>query len=123
MSILTLPAPIADPDLDDLDLDPIAPADRPTRTSTKAARPAGGTCGLTLSINGVRYRVRPIPCGDFGAVKAFRLAKQGGKGDVYDLVAFVDHAACDCPDFTFHRDGRDPAGCKHLKAARACGLI
>ena len=30
---------------------------------------------------------------------------------------------CDCPDFTFKREGIDPEGCKHIKALVACGLI
>lgn len=101
-------------------------AQAPARVNRKAraARPAHGTCGLTLSINGVKYRVRPLDVTGFGAVKAFRLSKQAADGAVYDLSVYLDdRAECDCPDFTFHRAGNDPAGCKHIKAARACGLI
>ncbi|HWE35277.1 MAG TPA: hypothetical protein VG406_01800 [Isosphaeraceae bacterium] len=98
-------------------------------TATTARKPrtikaAHGTCGLTLSINGVRYRVRPLDGRGIGAARAFRLAKLAGDGEVYDLAGYPDgYAECDCPDWTFHRDGLDPAGCKHLAAARACGLI
>jgi hypothetical protein len=101
----------------------MASVSAPTRPS-KAVKPAHGTCGLILSINGTRYQVRPLDVTGFGATKAFRLLKQGGKGEVYDLCLYLDgRAECDCPDFTFHRAGNDPAGCKHVKAARACGLL
>jgi hypothetical protein len=60
--------------------------------------------------------------GGMSSHSAFRLAKRAGDGAVDDVCASLgDHAECDCPDFTFHRDGRDPAGCKHVRAARACG--
>lgn len=93
-----------------------------TATKDRTIKAAHGTCGLSLSSNGTRYRVRPLDCRDFGAVRAFRLAKQGGEGEVYDVVAYPDHAECDCGDFEFRRKGT-VAPCKHLAAARACGLI
>jgi hypothetical protein len=93
-----------------------APTVKPTRT------PAG-MCSLTLSINGTRYRVRPLDGRAFGALKAFRLTKQAGSGDVYDLAEDRDGHACDCPDFTFRRDGLDASGCKHINAMIACGLL
>jgi hypothetical protein len=103
---------------------PSVPARTRPAKAARVAKPAHGTCALILSINGVRYRVRPLDCAGFGAVRAFRLAKQAADGAVYDLAIFLDgRAECDCPDFTFHRAGNDPAGCKHVKAARACGLI
>lgn len=91
----------------------------------KPVKPATGTCSLALTINGVAYKVRPLPRADgTGAAKAFRLVKQGGKGDVYDVLVHRDgHAECDCPDAIYRRNGLDAAGCKHVKAARAVGLI
>jgi hypothetical protein len=55
------------------------------------------------------------------AAAAFRLRKPDGAA--YD-VALTEHGPnCSCPDFTFSREGKDPAGCKHLKALRAWGLL
>lgn len=89
--------------------------------SRKQARPTHGTCRLNLTINGTFYVVKPNASREFGAVKAFRLRK--ADGTVYDVSQDVHGLACDCPDFTFHRDGLDPAGCKHIKAMIACGLL
>ncbi|HWE35785.1 MAG TPA: SWIM zinc finger family protein [Isosphaeraceae bacterium] len=98
-----------------------------TATATRKPRTikaAHGTCGLTLSINGVRYRVRPLDGRGIGAARAFRLAKLAGEGDVYDLAAYPDgRAECDCADYEFSRKGTDHGPCKHLAAARACGLL
>jgi hypothetical protein len=97
----------------------------PTMTATrtqvkprKPARPTHGTCRLTLSINGTHYSVRP---NQGAACVAFRLKK--ADGTVYDVARTEDGLTCDCPDFIFHRDGLDPAGCKHTKAMVACGLL
>jgi len=88
---------------------------------TRAVRPAHGSCRLTLTINGTPYDVRPIPSDAFAALKAFRLKKLDGT--TYDVSQAVHGLECDCPDFVFHRDGLDPAGCKHVKALVACGLL
>ncbi len=88
------------------------------RKARKPARPTHGTCRLTLSINGTAYGVTP---NRGAAVKAFRLRK--ADGTVYDVSQDVHGLACDCPDFIFHRDGLDAAGCKHIKAMAACGLL
>jgi hypothetical protein len=95
----------------------------PVKTTRKAPRPAHGTCPLTLTINSVPYKVRPIDGRAFGAVRAFRLTKQAGAGDVYDVAEDRDGHARDCPDFTFRREGLDSSGCKHIKAMVACGLL
>lgn len=98
------------------------PDPRPAVQRTRRpARPTHGTCRLTLTVNGVPYRVRPIPADDFAALQAFRLKKSDGT--IYDVALTVHGLTCDCPDFTFHRDGIDPAGCKHIKALVACGLL
>jgi hypothetical protein len=96
---------------------------------SKPARQPAGTCSLTLTINGTRYRVRPIDGREFGALRAFRLVKLGGKPApdggpcVYDVAEDLTGAACDCPDFIIRRDGLCAAGCKHLRAMRAVGLL
>jgi hypothetical protein len=95
---------------------PCAPAAR-----RRPARPAHGTCRLTLTINGTAYSLRPNPADSFAALKAFRLRK--ADGTVYDVAETVHGLECDCPDFVFHRDGTDPDGCKHVKALVACGLL
>jgi hypothetical protein len=87
----------------------------------KPARPAHGTCRLTLTINGTSYALRRIPCDPGAALRAYRLRK--ADGTTYHVAATEHGAVCDCPDFTFHRDGIDPEGCKHVKALRATGLL
>jgi hypothetical protein len=74
-----------------------------------------------LVINGTSYNVRPIPCDPAAALKAFRLRKSDGAS--YNVATTEFGPACDCPDFTFHRDGIDPDGCKHIKAMIGVGLI
>jgi hypothetical protein len=85
-----------------------------------APKPATGKCGLTLRINGVPYKVRKLDA-EFGRVRAFRLAKPDG--EFHDVIDGLYGAECSCGDFVFRRDGIDPAGCKHVKACRATGLI
>jgi hypothetical protein len=93
-------------------------APRPPVKPRKPARPAHGTCRLTLTINGTHYSVRP----NVGAAcVAFRLKK--ADGTVYDVARTLHGLTCDCPDFLMRRDGIDPAGCKHIKAMVACGLL
>ncbi len=87
----------------------------------KPARPTHGRCRLTLTINGTLYNVRPVPADPGVASKAYRIKKSDGR--VYDITQTAYGPECDCPDFTFHRDGIDPNGCKHIKAMIAVGLI
>lgn len=91
------------------------------RVGRKPARPAHGTCRLTLAINGTDYNVRPTPADSFAAIRAYRLRK--ADGTTYDVAETVHGHTCDCPDFIFHRDGLDPDGCKHIKALVACGML
>jgi hypothetical protein len=56
------------------------------------------------------------------ASRLFRLHK-GDTPARYVVAETPDGAVCDCPDFTFHREGIDPDGCKHIKAMVAVGLI
>jgi hypothetical protein len=93
---------------------------RATKTSKPAPKPATGRCGLTLRINGQSYRVRKLDA-EFGRVRAFRLTKPDG--DFHDVIDGIYGAECSCADFIWRRDGLDPKGCKHIRAARATGLI
>jgi len=91
-----------------------------TRTR-KPTRPTQGTCRLSLTINGVAYAVRPVPCDPTAAQRCWSLRKSDGT--IYHASLQSWGAECDCPDFVFRRDGLDPAGCKHLKALRALGIV
>ncbi len=91
------------------------------RTASKAtSRAPGGFCRLTLTINGDNYSVRPLPA-DFVGIRAFRLTKRDG--EAHDVARHAHGAECTCGDRVFRRDGIDPKGCKHIRAARAVGLI
>lgn len=83
--------------------------------------PDQGAARLSLFINGTAYQVRPLPADPSAALRAFQLRKFDGTE--YDVAQTADGATCDCPDFTFHREGIDPSGCKHIKALVSCGLI
>ena len=91
-----------------------------TSATRKAPKPASGKCGLTLRINGTRYRVRPLPA-DFGGMRAFRLTKPDG--EFHDIAREIHGLSCTCGDWVFRRDGIDEAGCKHVRAAVAVGLL
>jgi hypothetical protein len=87
----------------------------------KEARPAHGTCRLTLTINGVPYDVRPVASDPSIARKAYRLRKSDGT--TYD-VAWTDHGiVCDCPDFEYRRNGLTDQPCKHGAALVALGML
>jgi hypothetical protein len=88
----------------------------------KPARPPHGVARLTLHINGVTYNVRPIACDPTAALQAFRLRK--ADGTAYHVALTPDGLTCDCPDFTWHRngDGVDDC-CKHIKAMIAVGML
>jgi len=87
----------------------------------KPVAPAHGIARLTLAINGVHYTLRRIPTDPRAALRAWRLRKPDGTA--YNVAVTEHGPVCDCPDFTFHRDGIDPEGCKHVKALAACGLM
>jgi hypothetical protein len=76
---------------------------------------------LTLFINGTAYNVRPISIAASVATRLYRLRK--ADGTAYNVAMTLDGPICDCPDFTFHRDGIDPDGCKHIKAMIAVRLL
>jgi hypothetical protein len=89
-------------------------------TTRKAPKPATGVCSLTLKINGVPYRVRKLDP-EFGQHRAFRLTKPDG--EFHDVLDGIYGPECSCGDFIWRRDGIDPTGCRHIKAARATGLL
>jgi hypothetical protein len=100
-----------------------------TATSKPVKRKVGqksklpDTCRLTVTIRGADYRARPIPNDAFaGSGRAWSLRKLG-TDERHHVVETMHGAECDCPDFVFRRDGLDPAGCKHVRALRATGLI
>ncbi|GAC1475940.1 MAG: hypothetical protein NVSMB9_29420 [Isosphaeraceae bacterium] len=76
---------------------------------------------LFLSIDETLYRVVPLATDPESALRAFRLHKRDGT--LYDIEETLYGASCDCPDFTFRREGLDPDGCKHVKALVAEGLL
>lgn len=88
---------------------------------TRKPKPAD-VCRLSLTIAGTMYHVRPLALDDPDDVRAYRLRK--ADGTVYHVLqnAMTGHQ-CDCGDFTFRRDGKDPAGCKHVRALVAVGLF
>jgi hypothetical protein len=88
----------------------------------KPAKPAHGIARLTLTINGTVYSLHPLWCDGVHATRLFRLHKSG-TATRYVVAQAPDGLVCDCPDFTFHRDGIDPDGCKHIKAMVAVGLL
>jgi hypothetical protein len=87
---------------------------------TRRIRPAHGVARLTLHVNGA-YALRRIPCDPDAALEAWRLRKDDGT--TYHVARTGFGPTCDCPDWTFHRDGLDPGGCKHIKALIATGLM
>jgi hypothetical protein len=95
--------------------------DEPAFGTGWPAHPTHGMARLSLFINGTAYHVRPLSTDALTAIKAFRLRKFDGTE--YDIAQTVHGITCDCPAFTFKREGIDPEGCKHIKALVACGLI
>jgi len=95
-------------------------------TTPAVVKPARRTASLTLTIKdkgrSTAYGVRPIDPG-FAGVKAFRLTKQAGEGDVYDVVQTLDGIRCDCADHVFRREGNSANPCKHGAALVAVGLL
>lgn len=44
-------------------------------------------------------------------------------GAIFDVVAEPWGGACDCQDYIWRRESRDPRGCKHVQAIAAVGLL
>ncbi|WP_422923964.1 hypothetical protein [Singulisphaera sp. PoT] len=94
---------------------------RPVEKTVRRRPAALARFGMVLAINGGRYRVRPIPCDRTAASRCFELRKEDET--TYHVSQHVHGPECDCPDFIFHRAGIDPAGCKHIKALAAYGMV
>jgi hypothetical protein len=82
-------------------------------------RRTAATCSLTLRIGPVEYRLSPVsrPSG-----RAWRLRRVDGKGTCV-VAETMTGATCTCEDQTFRHSGPGDRGCKHVRAARALGLI
>jgi hypothetical protein len=93
---------------------------RPVKTSNKPEL----TVSLCIAINHTVYQVEPIRPQDPEITRAWRLAKEGADGAVYDVATHRSHGhQCDCPDFECRRRGLDASGCKHIKALVKMGLL
>lgn len=101
----------------------MAPATAPTATTTE---PKPHRARLTLCLDGTPYSVRPLRRDELppGAVRGFVLSRTDRRlGRVRHRIAEgFEGASCSCGDQHYRRT---PAGseCKHLAAARACGLF
>ena len=88
----------------------------PTRTQHRAR--------LTLMIDGTEYRVRPLARPDLPpwSVQGFTLTRDDPKlTRVRHTIALgVEGSRCSCQDRQYRPT---PEGCKHIRAAQACGLI
>jgi len=79
-----------------------------------------GRCGLTLRIDGRRYRLRPAPPTGRGS-KIWNLtvlAGQSRAGQSYSVCQFKHSVDCTCPDSSANN-----AVCKHVRALQVLGLI
>ena len=91
------------------------------RTSATERNRAEPESRLFLQIGKTVYNVRSLTPDDPEERRAFRLFK--ADGTLYDVSESDEETRCDCPDYLFRRAGLDPAGCKHVKALVAQGLI
>jgi hypothetical protein len=84
------------------------------------------TVSLALSINHTVYAVQPIAAAAFAhGSKAWRLTKQGGDHDVYDVVKNMGSGLveCDCADYEMRHRQIDAGMCKHGQALVDLGLL
>ncbi len=93
----------------------------------KTVKPAHGTAALFLNVNGTTYRLRFIESHEeIGrpAWKLTKLDKDGATTDTaYEILLTPHGPNCNCPDFVYRRDGRDPGLCKHCRSLVAVGLL
>jgi hypothetical protein len=92
----------------------------PTLRRRKVA-PEAPISRLFLVIRDTVYLVSATPNAGRERPRGYRLVKSGGTA--YDVEQTQHGPTCDCPDFVFRRDGLDPAGCKHVRALVAQGLL
>ena len=87
-------------------------------SATKSRSPKQRFFSILFDIEGTTYKVFPLPCDPSVGSKAFRFAKQGGDGEVYDLYADANGVHCQCKG---HLRWGTP--CKHIKTLQAAGKI
>ena len=80
---------------------------------------------LSLAIGSTAYSLRPLAPTELpaGASRGYRLTRQDPRLGrvVYVVVGGRSGPSCNCPAAKFRGPARGP--CKHLRAARACGLV
>lgn len=67
------------------------------------------------------YRVEKMIPQSVIADPSIRL--HGHDGRTFDIGWADGYWFCDCHDFLSRRENRDPEGCKHIRAVKACGLV
>jgi hypothetical protein len=72
---------------------------------------------ITFTIGGTHYKVYPLAIDPSIGRKAFRFAKQGGDGAVYDLLANEYGLQCQCRGFEAH------GHCKHVETTQVAGRL
>lgn len=103
-----------------------ATADQPTTDETNPTPARKHRVRLTLEIDGTVYLARPLTREElpFGAVRGFCLKRSDRKlvWVRHRIADGIEGSMCTCGDQQFRQS---PAGgeCKHLLAARACGLL
>jgi hypothetical protein len=99
--------------------DPEPEPPKPTKPArTRKPRPKKQRAfSITFTIDGTAYKVFPLPCDPAIGRKAFRFAKQGGDGAVYDLHADEYGLQCQCKGFLAH------GHCKHVETTQAAGKL
>jgi hypothetical protein len=96
---------------------PVSPID----LAFEALAPISGGSPETaeqLIINGLPYLVEQNSAACLPSVRLI-----SDKGKVYDVTQHQTGLECDCPDFTYRRNGLDSRGCKHTRAVADAGLF
>jgi hypothetical protein len=75
------------------------------------------TFSITFAIQGTDYKVYPLAIDPAVRVKAWRFAKQGGEGEVYDQHADAFGVQCQCKGFLAH------GHCKHVETVQAAARV
>ncbi len=81
-----------------------------------------GILEIDANRNPASYTIKPIPVEPEMGRLAYQVTRRD-TGSTYHVILTPTGAQCDCPDWIFCRDGRDPKGCRHIVALRAHGLL
>jgi len=93
-----------------------------SKAAPKASAKPAGNYRLTLTIDGVDYDVRPFKPTKPGTLATFLLSRPGAPPRW--IAQTREGQKCTCEDFQFRHAADGPkGGCKHLKAARAVGIL